>query len=182
MLFDLDSGMQRFGSVTWLDAHRALGDDGTVIYEFVDDVDRYTRHPHPVLQRILDGAGPGKGWQEGWVDIEDPAREAVDEGRRQDPHEAGKDDSLASVTLHRVPQRCRKGASVRVVAPSHYPSLDTGRRGPVEGSGTVTVRSDKADMGTNISAIEESLEVGTRSRCEYCDVDLWPPRRWRAGV
>lgn len=106
------------------------------------------------------------------MDVEDPPLESLDKGGGQDPHESGQDHSLGSGVFHGVGQRGGKGVPVGVVVPPDDVRRNADVARPLQGGCVRPVGDHGHDATADRRGVDERLEIGPRSRCEYCDVDF----------
>src|SRR4051794_12636227 len=96
----LDCGdVPRIGKV-----ERALEDDRPAVDAFVDEMHGNSGNLDAVVERLLDRVDAREGRQQGGMDVDDPVREALDEARAEDLHEAGEHDELGADGLDPVTQ------------------------------------------------------------------------------
>src|SRR5690606_4457684 len=81
-----------------------LGDDGSGVHAFVDEVNRTARHLHPVRQGVPYGVGAGERRQQRGVGVDGPAAEPREEARPEDLHEAGGHHQVRLVLRDRLGQ------------------------------------------------------------------------------
>ena len=172
MFLDLDPRVEALHRVVGLDRDGALGDDGAMIDLLLDDMDRYACDLDTVFQSLLNGVGSRKGREKRWVDIEDAIGKTIDKRRREDSHEPRKHHTLRPSLLDHVCNGRREPITVREVAPPDNSGLDTGADGPGKCAGFGLIGDNDPYVRSDIRGIDKSLEICTRTRCEYCDVDL----------
>ena len=89
--------MQRLGRVARQHRHALLREHRPGVDALVDEMHRGPGLGRAGGERVLDGVRPGEGGQQRRVDVDDPAREALEEARPQQVHVAGADDELDAV-------------------------------------------------------------------------------------
>ena len=92
----VDARGQARGRVVVVDGQGLLADDGTGVGAFVHVVHGDSGHLDPVAQRVTDAVGARETRKEGRVQVDDPVREAGEECRRDDLHEAGQHHQVGS--------------------------------------------------------------------------------------
>ena len=145
MLHAVELGEERALSVSWANPHRLLQENGAVIHVLIDDVHRHPGHVHPPGQGIPDRMGPGERWQEGRMDVEDPAAVTPDEDGREDPHEAREADEAHAVRLAEPDKGALKTSARRVGPWVDDARAHTGPAGPFERPGVGPVADDDRD-------------------------------------
>jgi hypothetical protein len=93
--FQTPSFAQQVGhGVPVADPPDLLVDDGTVVEDGSDIVGGGADQLHAASMGLMVRAGPGEGWQEGMVNVDDRAADAVEEIRAEDLHVAGQHDQI----------------------------------------------------------------------------------------
>lgn len=180
MLLDLDPGVQRLNGVAGLYRDRHLFDDGTVVDFLVDEVDSDTGRSDAVIESVLDGVRARKRRQQRRVDVEHSIGESIEKNRSQDAHEPGEHDALGPTLLDGVSETGAEGLTVPV--PGQSDSGNTCRLGPTQRPGSGVIGDDEGDVRPHRRDIDQCLQVGARTRCENCDVDVGPPDLGAAAV
>ena len=81
MLLLQNARRERLDGVVFQDRHGSLDDDGTVIADLVDEVDRAPGHLDPVLERLGLTVQSREGREERRVNVEDPISELAESVR-----------------------------------------------------------------------------------------------------
>ncbi len=89
MLGVLNTGVEGFGGVAGEDGNFALGDDLAGVHAGVDEMHGATGLLNTGGKSLLPGFEAGKRGQQRGVDVDDPAREGLEEGCFDQPHVTG---------------------------------------------------------------------------------------------
>lgn len=109
------------------------------------------------------------------MDVEDPARKAIDETGREDSHETGEYDSFDSALFDDIGYGMGEPVPVGVFLPEHQSRWNPGFLGAGQRPGLLAVTDDQLEMGTNVRSVYQSLEIRARTRSQNCDIDDEPP-------
>lgn len=171
MLQVVQSLMKRELRVVWLNFNRLLGDDRTVIDPLVDEVDRDTRDPNAMLERVGDRCAARKGRQQRGMDVEDAVGEPAKCLSSENPHEARQNQGLSPRSRSRLAHFMGEGASIPVPANDHW--RDCGYAGPLQRPDARPIRDDDGDLEPGLIArvIYKSLKVCARSGHQHRNPD-----------
>ncbi len=86
------------------DRDRLLGDDRPGVQRGIDEMDRGSGDPDPMVECVAHGVGTREGREQARVGVEDPPAEGLEHRRPDDPHVAGEDDDIGPSALEGVPQ------------------------------------------------------------------------------
>ena len=90
---------QAFFGVLRENGNGGLRQDCSSVQRLVHEVDGAARNFYPMLQGLSLGMQPSKRGEQGGMDVDDPSREPLNEGRAQDSHEPSQDDQLHAALL-----------------------------------------------------------------------------------
>lgn len=172
MFFGLDPAMQSLHGVSLLDLNRDLRKDRTMVDLFVNEVDSDSGDGDSVLEGLLDGVRSGKCRKQGGVDVDDPVGKPVDERRTENPHEPRQDHRFRPAPLDDGGERSRERVTIGVVGPQDRFGGHTRIGRTAQRTSIRSIGDHEGNVGADRRIIEEDLEIGARTRREYCDVDL----------
>jgi hypothetical protein len=172
----LDSIVECGRGVVVEDRDGLLDEDGTGIDPFVDEVHCATGDFDAMIQRLFPGIQPGKGRQQGWMDVEHASGKSAEESGFQDAHEAGEQNEIDAGVV--------EGSDVgplRVVvelgskrARRQESGGDATFPGAVENSGVWHVGQDQCDLGGDASggaSLGDGDEVRAFARTEDTEAE-----------
>src|SRR5215211_2519178 len=105
------------------------------------------------------------------MNVDHPAREAPDEPRIEQLHEAGEHHQLDGALLEPIAEGVVAGGPVTLVDDRKDRRLDSGALGPREAARGGSARRYGGDLDPvlTVHRVEQRLEVRARSRDEDCD-------------
>ena len=121
----------------------------------------------------------GEGREERGMHVQDPAREAPDELRAEQLHEAGEHHQVHGQPVEPVPQRLVARAAVGVVGDREHRGVHPGAAGALEPARLGAARrhahhldrSRSAGQLASVDAVEQRLEVRSLAGDEYGDAE-----------
>lgn len=176
MFFDLDAGVERGGSVIGQDGNGGLGNDGSGVHAGIDKVDGTTA----LARSVFDGLGPGKEtgvvWKERGVDVDDPARESIQERSAEEAHESRQADEIdprgdkigGGLLLGRVGKFGLTAGAVDVA------DGDSRLGGALENVGIRHIGEHEGDFGvqmTSLDGFEDGLHIGAGTGAENTEAN-----------
>lgn len=148
---------------------------------FIDEMNRQPRGPDPVVKRTLYRVFARECGEQRGMDVEHPLGETIEKARGKDSHESGEYHPLRATPLDGIGE----GGAERITTVEIGPRQDDGRNprslGPTQTWSIADVGDDEGYMGSNRRVVDECLQIGARTRCENCDVDVGPPDLGRGG-
>src|SRR3954470_4056508 len=161
------------GDVTRIrkNVERLLRDDRPQVHVLVDEVDGHAHHRDAILDRLLGGPEAGEGGQQRRVDVDDPPREAADEGRAEDLHEAREHDQLDPALLEPVRERAVALRAVGVVARGEDGRRNARGSSALQPAGLRAIGDDCHDLDpvAPMRRVEDRLEVRALARDHHRD-------------
>jgi hypothetical protein len=161
------------GRVVVAHRHRRLRDDRPGVHFRRDEMHRAAVDFHAIGQRALMRVQALVGGQQGRVDVEHPARPALDEPRRQQAHEAGETDDLDAARLQRRLHRALEFLAGFELPMVDGERLDALRRGRREARRVRAVRQHERDLGGIIGRLgrgEQARHVRAATRDQRGDL------------
>src|SRR3954454_601703 len=149
---------------------RPLEDDRAAVDPLVDEMHGNSGNLHAVVDRLLDRANSRESRQQRRVHVDDLVREAPDEDRRQQFHEAREHHELSVLGLDPVAERGVAVGPVAVVLLWEDSGLDSSALGALEAAGVSPVRRDAHDLDiAAMDPVDKRLEVAALTRDEDDD-------------
>src|SRR3954452_5840723 len=160
-----DGDVPRIGKLESL-----LEDDRTAVDALVDEMHGNSGNLDPVVDRLLDRADAGERRQERRMHVDDPAREALDEDRREELHEAREHDELGAASVDPIAEFRVALGPVAVVLLAEDGCLDAGLASAFESARLRAVRGNADDRDVvSVDAVDQCLEVAPLARHEDDD-------------
>jgi hypothetical protein len=146
---------------------RLLQDDRPAVHALVHEVDGHAGQLDPVLERLLDRPHTREGRQQRRVHVHDPAREAADESRTEDLHEARQHHQAHAPLLQPVAERPVALVAVGVGVAREDGRLHAGAACTLEPPGALPARGYGGDVDRVV--VEQRLQVGALPGDQYRD-------------
>lgn len=162
-----DPSRERVFVVIRQDRNGFLKQDRSAIQPGINKMHGSAGPPNAGLQRLSLGMHPGKGGQQGGMDIQNGPSEVLDESRPEHAHVAGKADQIDGVGLYRRQDRLFMGGPVDATT-GNAEGLDPRLGCQGEGAASGYVRYDQRDsIGRKIVlGCDERAEIASPSACE----------------
>lgn len=110
------------------------------------------------------------------MDVEYAVGKAIDEARSEYPHEPGEDHALGAALFDGPGHGPREGRPIMVYFPANDLGVDPRGSGALQRPSVGVVGDHDPNVRIDARTIDQRLQVGARSRCQNCDVDLRPPK------
>ena len=168
-----DSLGERVHRVTVHHGHGLLQDRRAGVHLLLGEVHGDAGEPHAPPQRLLDRVHPRERREQGWVEVDDPVGEAVEELAGQDARPAGKDDEVGGGRGHDAGELA---VALGALAAGHRHDLrrDPGRRRPLERHGVRARAHDLRDLDGPaglVDRVDQRLQVAAAARHQHAHAE-----------